>query len=78
MSWNQAIIILNSLPECYTEVKTTIKYGRTEITLEEVISALKSKDLELKVERLGHTNGDVNLSRGRPRQKKPWKYSDTG
>uniref|UniRef100_A0A803PZY6 CCHC-type domain-containing protein n=1 Tax=Cannabis sativa TaxID=3483 RepID=A0A803PZY6_CANSA len=69
---NQAIIILNSLLESYRKVKTTIKYGRTEITLEEVISALISKDLELKVEKLGHSNGDVNLSSGRPTQKKSW------
>ncbi|XP_062119233.1 uncharacterized protein LOC133832981 [Humulus lupulus] len=45
---NQTIIILNSLPESFKEVKSAIKYGCTSITLEEVISALKSKDLEFK------------------------------
>ena len=69
---NQAIIILNSLPESYREVKTAIKYGRTEITLEEVISALKSKDLEMKTKKLGASNGEINLSRGRSSHKKPW------
>ncbi|KAM6555575.1 hypothetical protein CsatB_002594 [Cannabis sativa] len=69
---NQAIIILNSLPESYREVKTAIKYGRTSITLEEVISALKSKDLEMRTEKGGHSNGEVNLSRGKPGPRKPW------
>ena len=69
---NQAIIILNSLPETYREVKTAIKYGRTSITLEEVISALKSKDLEMKTEKGGSSSGELNLSRGRPTQRKPW------
>ena len=67
---NQAIIILNSLPESYREVKTAIKYGRTSITLEEVISALKSKDLEMKSEKTNSGNGEMNLSRGRSSHKK--------
>ena len=41
---NQAIIILNSLPETYREVKSAIKCGRSSITLEEVLSALRSRD----------------------------------
>jgi transposase InsO family protein len=71
---NQAIIILNSLPESYKEVKNAIKYGRTEITLEEVISPLKSKDLEIKNEKHGGSNGEVNFSRGRPNQRKHGHY----
>ena len=48
---NKAIIILNSLPDSFKEVKTAIKYGRTSITLEEVIAPLRSKELELKNEK---------------------------
>ena len=48
---NQAIILLNSLPESYREVKTTIKYGRTSLTLKDVLSTLKSRDLEFKNEK---------------------------
>ena len=40
---NQAISILNSLLDSYKEVKTAIKYGRTSINLDEVLSALRSK-----------------------------------
>ncbi|TXG63255.1 hypothetical protein EZV62_010249 [Acer yangbiense] len=48
---NEAIILLNSLPESFKDVKAAIKYGRTSLSLEECISALKSKELELKIER---------------------------
>ena len=34
---NQAIILLNFLPDTYKEVKSAIKYGRTSITLEETV-----------------------------------------
>ncbi|KAK3225086.1 hypothetical protein Dsin_004948 [Dipteronia sinensis] len=48
---NEAIILLNSLLESFKDVKAAIKYGRSSLSLEECISALKSKDLELKIER---------------------------
>ncbi|TXG53835.1 hypothetical protein EZV62_019091 [Acer yangbiense] len=48
---NEAIILLNSLLESFKDVKAAIKYGRTSLSLEECISALKSKELELKIER---------------------------
>lgn len=66
---NQAIIILNSLPSTYKEVKTAIKYGRTSITLEEVISALKSKDLEIRAEKASSSNGENHTARRRPNQR---------
>lgn len=37
----QAIILLNALPKPYSELKTTIKYGREELNLAFVISSLK-------------------------------------
>lgn len=40
-------ILLNSLPEIYKDVKNTIKYGRDVLTLKILISALKSRDLEI-------------------------------
>lgn len=45
---NKDSIILNSLPDSYSEVKTTIKYGRDSVTLDIVLNALRSRDLELK------------------------------
>ncbi|TXG54207.1 hypothetical protein EZV62_019463 [Acer yangbiense] len=60
---NEAIILLNSLPKSFKDVKATIKYGRSSLTLEECISALKSKNLELKIER--KDNGENLFARGR-------------
>ncbi|TXG72359.1 hypothetical protein EZV62_000945 [Acer yangbiense] len=48
---NEAIILLNSLPDSFKDVKAAIKYGRSSLSLEECISALKSKELELKIEK---------------------------
>jgi len=45
---NQAIVLLNSLSESYRDVKIAIKYGRTLLSLEDVLSALRSRDLEFK------------------------------
>ena len=47
---NQAIILLNSLPDSYKDMKTAIKYGRESFSLEEVLVALRSRDLETKEE----------------------------
>ncbi|KAK0606563.1 hypothetical protein LWI29_000689 [Acer saccharum] len=60
---NEAIILLNSLPDSFKDVKAAIKYGRTSLSLEECISALKSKDLELKMEK--KDNGENLFVRGR-------------
>ncbi|OAE29974.1 hypothetical protein AXG93_669s1230 [Marchantia polymorpha subsp. ruderalis] len=53
---NKTIIILNSLPESYREVKLAIKYRRSSIIIDKVISALKSKDLEIRADK--KTSGD--------------------
>lgn len=66
---NQAIILLNSMPNSYKEVKSTIKYERTSITLEEVLSALRLRDLELKTERQSTSSGENYLFRGRSHQR---------
>jgi len=44
----QAILILSALPDSYDMLKETLKYGREGIKLDEVISAAKSKELELR------------------------------
>ncbi|TXG60347.1 hypothetical protein EZV62_014920 [Acer yangbiense] len=60
---NEAIILLNSLPESFKDVKAAIKYGKSSLSLEECVSALKSKELELKIER--KDNGENLFVRGR-------------
>ncbi|KAK3204355.1 hypothetical protein Dsin_018401 [Dipteronia sinensis] len=60
---NKAIILLNSLPDSFKDVKVAIKYGRTSLTLEECISTLKSNELELKIRK--KDNGEKLFARGR-------------
>lgn len=45
---NKAIILLNSLPDNFREIKSAIKYGRDSLTTNLVIDALRSKELESK------------------------------
>ncbi|TXG73733.1 hypothetical protein EZV62_002312 [Acer yangbiense] len=61
---NEAIILLNSLLDSFRDVKAAIKYGRSSLSLEECISALKSKDLELKIEKKDH--GKNLFAKGKP------------
>ncbi|XP_038904517.1 uncharacterized protein LOC120090894 [Benincasa hispida] len=44
---NDAFILLNSLPESFKDVNTTMKYGRERITTEEIILAVRVRELEL-------------------------------
>ena len=48
---NQAIIILNSLPDSYKDLKSAIKYGRETLSLDDALEALRSRDLEIKIEK---------------------------
>ena len=44
----QAIVFLNSLPMSYDQLKHTLKYGKDSLTLEEVCSAARSRQREVK------------------------------
>ncbi|XP_057770222.1 putative late blight resistance protein homolog R1B-16 [Salvia miltiorrhiza] len=39
--------LLNAIPDSYSDVKSAIKYGRDNVTLDTVVSALKNKELDL-------------------------------
>lgn len=45
---NKAIILLNSLPESYNEVKSAIRCGRDSLTMDIVLNALRSRELEMR------------------------------
>ncbi|TYK27655.1 Retrovirus-related Pol polyprotein from transposon TNT 1-94 [Cucumis melo var. makuwa] len=47
---SEAAIFINSLHDTYKEVKSTLKYGRESVLVDVVITALKSKELELQLE----------------------------
>ena len=60
--------MLNSLFESFKEVKAAIKFGRKSITLDEVISALRSWDMEMSASKTN--GGDESLDvRGRQKDK---------
>ena len=76
----QAILLLNSLPAQYNTLKETLKYGRDTLTIEDVMNAAKSKEIELKEKKEldGATkSGDAYVARGRPDKResgnKRWK-----
>ncbi|KAK0579981.1 hypothetical protein LWI29_034466 [Acer saccharum] len=77
---NEVIILLNFLPDSFKDVKAAIKYSGTSLSLELCISALKSKELELKIEKKdnvenlfvrgrqlvkNHNNNSNNKNKGR-------------
>ncbi|TXG52803.1 hypothetical protein EZV62_021972 [Acer yangbiense] len=65
---NQAIIVLNSLPDSYKDLKAAIKYGRDSLTLEDVLGALRSREMEMRSEKKASTGEGLNV-RGRTEKK---------
>ena len=60
---NQAIILLNSLLESFKDLKSVIKYGRESLSLDDLLGALRSRDLEIKIKK--KTNSESLQVRGR-------------
>lgn len=44
---DQAIILLMALPKQFDQLKDTLKYGKTSLSLDEIVGAVRSKELEL-------------------------------
>ena len=67
---DQAIILLNSLPRQFEQLKDTLKYGKETLSLDEVISAAYSKELDLKASgKTSKSNGEGLNVRGRSEKK---------
>ena len=56
----QTILLLNLLPSRFNSLKQTIKYGKDTLSLEDVTSAARSKDQDLKTSTASHDNGCEN------------------
>ena len=69
---DQALLLLQSLLESYSNLKDTMLYGRESITLEEVHNALLSKEMS-KIADEFKNHGDALYVRGRPPKKSTWK-----
>ncbi|CAH9141104.1 unnamed protein product [Cuscuta epithymum] len=52
------IVLLNAIPDSYNDVKSAIKYGRDDISLDVVVNGLRSKELDLR-----HSRGSNSQSR---------------
>jgi len=65
---DKALILLHSLPKSYEHFVDILKHGRDTISLEDVIGALNSKDLQQKVE-MKKAAGDALRSRYRSEKK---------
>lgn len=78
---NQTIIILNSLTDSFKDVKTAIKSSRESLSLNYVLGALKSKDLEFEFERKTINGGlqvrGITDERNNQRDKKTSKSKKT-
>lgn len=61
----QAVLLLSSLPARYDLLKETLKYGREGIRFDEVVSAAKSKELELRDLPRSKSNAEGLYVRGR-------------
>ncbi|KAL0436613.1 UNVERIFIED_CONTAM: Retrovirus-related Pol polyprotein from transposon TNT 1-94 [Sesamum radiatum] len=59
------IVLLNTIPDTYNDVKSAIKYGRDSVNLETVINGLKSKEIDLKTNKPSQSSNEVNMVRGR-------------
>ncbi|KAL2231207.1 UNVERIFIED_CONTAM: hypothetical protein Sindi_1715100, partial [Sesamum indicum] len=59
------IVLLNAIPDTYSDVKAAIKYGRDSVNLDIVVNGLKSKEIDLKTNRPSNNQHEVNSVRGR-------------
>ncbi|KAL0399720.1 UNVERIFIED_CONTAM: hypothetical protein Sradi_2315300 [Sesamum radiatum] len=59
------IVLLNAIPDTYSDVKSAIKYGRDSVNLETVITGLKSRKIDLKTNILSQNHNEVNVVRGK-------------
>ncbi|KAL2512555.1 CCHC-type domain-containing protein [Abeliophyllum distichum] len=70
----KAVILLNAIPEAYRDVKNAIKYGRDTLTQDIVINSLRSKDMELKIEKADSSNSESLYVSGRSQTRQNGSY----
>ena len=44
---NEVYVFLNSLPEAYKEVKNALKYDRDSVKTDDIISAIRTRELKI-------------------------------
>ncbi|KAL2237430.1 UNVERIFIED_CONTAM: hypothetical protein Sindi_0934700 [Sesamum indicum] len=58
------IVLLNAIPNTYSDVKVATKYDRDIMNLDTVVNGLKSKEIDLKMNRPSNNQHEVNSVRG--------------
>ncbi|KAL2251323.1 UNVERIFIED_CONTAM: hypothetical protein Sindi_2254600 [Sesamum indicum] len=58
-------VLLNAIPESYSDVKAAIKYGRDTVNIETVVNGLKSTKMDLRANKSSQNQHEVNSVRGR-------------
>ena len=61
------IVLLNAISDTYSNVKSAIKYDRDSMNLDTVVNGLKSKEIDLKMNRPSSNQYEVNSVRGKSR-----------
>ncbi|KAL0407949.1 UNVERIFIED_CONTAM: hypothetical protein Sradi_1729300 [Sesamum radiatum] len=73
------IVLLNAILETYSDVKAAIKYGRDNVSLDTVINGLKSKEMDIKINKTNQSSSEVNFVRGRTKNRNSdYKYRKGG
>ncbi|KAL0438177.1 UNVERIFIED_CONTAM: Retrovirus-related Pol polyprotein from transposon TNT 1-94 [Sesamum latifolium] len=73
------IVLLNAIPETYSDVKAAIKYGRDNVSLDTVINGLKSKEMDIKTNKINQPSSEINFVRGRTKNRNSdYKYRKGG
>lgn len=63
---NEAYVLINSLLKSYREVKSALKYSRESITTNSIISALKTREIELQTTKKDQTSGAGLFVKAKP------------
>ncbi|CAL9015634.1 unnamed protein product [Prunus brigantina] len=67
---DKALCLLNSLPDDYDHLTTTLLYGKSEVKLDEVSAALVNHECRKKEQKTQNSQTEALVARGRTRGKK--------
>ena len=66
---DQAMILLNSLPKMFDQLRGTLKYSKDSLSLEGVVSEIHEKQMDMRAEGIDTTSGEGLVVRGRPEKR---------
>ena len=63
------MILLNSLPKVFGQLRDTLKYSKDSLSLEDVVSAIHTKEMDMRVKGIDTTSGEGLVVRGKPKKR---------